>query len=80
MTALFATLVILSVDPREAGEGAMRSWCEAMAPALIYAGVVAMKPTGVVFLALYFGIGVLAACFERSNARTNIIKEVWIAA
>ena len=80
MTSLFATLVILDVDPREGGEGAPWRWREAAAPALLYAGVIAMKPTGVVFLALYFGIRALAACLEMPNARASLAKAGWIAA
>jgi hypothetical protein len=47
--AMVSALMIVSVDSREGGDCASPRWRQAAAPALFYAGTVALKPTSVIF-------------------------------
>jgi hypothetical protein len=77
--AMVSALMIVSVDPREGGDGTSPRWRQAAAPALFYAGTVALKPTGVIFLSLQFGIAATASCLIIRDWRTGLTNAGWIA-
>jgi hypothetical protein len=77
MAALVSALMIITVDARETGAA---GWRQAAAPALFYAGAIALKNTGIVFLELQFCIAAAAACWVTGNARASLWSAARIAA
>lgn len=79
-TAVLASaLTILSVDPRERGNDIAAGWRQAAAPALFYAGAVALKNTGLVFFGLQFVIFTAASCWASGNRRASLLHAGRIA-
>lgn len=68
--ALVSALAIASADPRERDD--LTGWRPAIVPALLYAGIVALKPTGLVFAGLHWGLTGLAACRATGNWRAGL--------
>jgi hypothetical protein len=66
--ALMAALAVLSADPRERGDGT--GWHSALAPALLYAGLIALKHTGLVFAGLHWA-AMAAAIWRMTGSRRN---------
>jgi hypothetical protein len=77
--AVVAALTILRVDPREGGESDSPSWRRTAAPALFYAGAIALKPTSVIFLGLQFVIASTLSCWERQDWRSGLANAGRIA-
>jgi hypothetical protein len=76
---MVSALVILGVDSREGGDDTAPRWRQAAAPALFYAGAIALKPTGVVFLGLQFTIAAAASCWVMRDWRAGLAKASWTA-
>jgi hypothetical protein len=76
---LASALIILSVDPRESGNDGAAGWRQAAAPALFYAGAVALKNTGLVFFGLQFVIFTAASCWTGGNWRASLLQAGRIA-
>jgi hypothetical protein len=72
MAAMISALMIINVDPRERGDGISQRWRQAAAPALFYAGAIALKPTSIVFLGLQFGMAGTASFWTTGDWRTSI--------
>jgi hypothetical protein len=78
MAAVISGLIILRVDPRENGDATAPFWRQAAAPALFYAGAIALKHTGIVFLSLQFGFSVVASCWVSRDWRRSLLSAGWI--
>jgi hypothetical protein len=63
--AMVSAVMILNVDLRERGESIHLHWRQAAAPALFYAGTIALKNTGIVFVGLQLIISVVASLYNR---------------
>jgi hypothetical protein len=78
--AIIAALVIVRVDPREGGAGNSAPWRQAAAPALFYAGAIALKPTSCVFVGLQFGAATAATAWTTGDWRARLVNAGQIAA
>lgn len=70
--ALLMALTLLAADPRESTPATVSLWRRAIAPALLMAGIIALKPTGLLFLALQFLLLVPAAALASRDWRTSM--------
>ncbi len=76
---LASALIILSVDARERGNDSAAGWRQAAAPALFYAGAVALKNTNLVFFGLQFVLFTAASCWTSGNWRASLLHAGRIA-
>jgi hypothetical protein len=67
--ALFMSLLVLSADPREVGPSAITPWRRAIAPGLLAAAIIALKPTGLLFLAVQFVLATAGAIWAAGSWR-----------
>ena len=69
--ALLMALLLLTVDPMESGPESTHSWRRAIPPALIYAAVLALKPTGLFFMAVQFALWLFVSAWITRNWRAE---------
>jgi hypothetical protein len=72
MSAVISALIIFSVDQRESGDANSWGWPQAAAPALLYAGAIALKPTSIVFLGPYFVASMAISLWRARDWRTGV--------
>ena len=74
--ALMMGLTLVTGDPRETSPATARS---AIGPALFYAAIISLKPTGVLYLGALFVLSTLLGVWAQKDWRIAVKRAFWIA-
>jgi hypothetical protein len=74
--ALIMAFVLLYADPAEAAPVATPGWRRAIAPGLLIAAVIALKPTGLLFFAMFFSISLPLLVYGGLGWRARLIEGI----
>lgn len=74
--ALMMAFVLLYADPAEAPLSAAPIWRRSIAPGLIIAAVIALKPTGLLFFATFFALSLPLMIYSGLGWRARLVEGV----